>query len=287
VHPDLDPTTVQVDGSFNGWSSGVICTNSPSAANGANTNIYSTVISIGAGTPVQYQFRYLWTGQTQYDHDPSGNNRAYTVPDVTTTNLPTVFFGNTLPTDLLDQDTVVTFSVDMTNAVGTDAHVFNPSSDSVYINGDFLNWINWDPISLGTEVMTNNPPGSEVYSWAYTFPKGKSRQVNYKYSINGADNEAVVNANHLRYIRSTNGVYQMPLDTFGNQYHEPKIGGLTIGTPSGGQIPISWLPYPSALLQSRSDLKIGTWQDIPATQGGGSTNWPATGGKMFFRLKGL
>jgi hypothetical protein len=281
-NPTLDPTTVQVDGSFNGWSAGVICTNDPNG----NTNVFSTVIGIGAGTQIQYQFRYLVNGQTQYDHDPNGNNRAYTVPNVAATNLPTVFFGNVLPTDLLNQDTVVTFNLDMTNAVGTDAHAFDPSSDSVYINGDFLGWLNWDPVSLSAEVMTNNPPGSEVYSYVYTFPKGHSRQVTYKYSINGNDNEAGFGQNHFRYIRSTNGVYQMPLDVFGNQYNEPKIGGLTIGKASGGQIPINWLSYPTALLQYKTSLNGGTWQDLPSTLGGSSTNVPISGGSMFLRLKG-
>jgi hypothetical protein len=286
-NPTLDPTTVQVDGSFNGWSPAVICTNNPNAA---NTNIYSTVIGIGTGTPIQYQFRYYVGGNPVYDHAPNSSaNRAFTVPNVPATNLPTPYFNNVLPTDILDQDTAVTFSVNMLGAVGTDGMIFDTNSSTVYVNGDFVNWENgqWNPTALASQVMTNNPAlGTEVYSFVYTFPQGNARLVNYKYSINGYDNEAVANANHIRYIRSANGVYNFPLDTFGNQFDEPKIGGLTVGIASGGKIPISWLPYPTALLQSRSDLKSGTWQDIPATQGGGSTNWPATGGKMFFRLKG-
>ncbi|HWY76047.1 MAG TPA: hypothetical protein VN281_10545 [Verrucomicrobiae bacterium] len=280
---NFEPSTVQVDGSFNGWASPVYCTNNPGAA---NTNVYSAVIGIGEGTQVFYQFRYLSAGSTIYDHETNGQNRAYTIPSIPTTNLPTPYFNNTLPTDLLNQDTTVTFSVNMLGAMGTDGTVYDPNSTTVFINGDFIGWQSWNPVALASYQMTNNPPPTNIYYYAYLFPKGHARLVNYKYSMNGTDNEAGANQNHIRYIRSTNGTYNMPLDTFGNQHIEPKIGGLMIGAASGGQIPISWLPYPTALLQSRADLKSGSWQDIPATQGGGNTNWPATGSKMFFRLKG-
>jgi hypothetical protein len=76
----------------------------------------------------------------------------------------------------------------------------------------------------------------------------------------------------------------MPTDIFGTQTIEPKIGGLTIGKPSGANVPVSWLPYPTALLQSSTDFH--SWSDDSATLGQGSTNWPVSGGKVFFRLKG-
>jgi hypothetical protein len=289
--PNYNPATydVRLDGSFNSWSTDVTCTNDP-GVNG-NTNLWSCVIAIGAGTPVQYQFRYTdSTGTTQYDHDPSGNNRAYTVPNVTSTNLPAVYFNNTLPTDLLNEDTEVTFSLNMTNAVGypgsADPNPFDPSSDTVYINGDFIGWLNWDPISLAPYQMTANPPTSQVYTLTYLFPKGHARLVTYKYSIDGDDDEAGFAQNHVRYIRTTNGVANLPLDKFGTQTVEPKIGGLAIGTPSGGSVPVTWLPYPTALLQSSTDLNGGTWTDNTATLGQGSTNVPVSGGNVFFRLKG-
>jgi hypothetical protein len=290
--PNYNPATydIRLDGSFNGWGSDVTCTNDP-AVNG-NTNLWSCSVPIASFTAVQYQFRYTdSTDTTQYDHDPNGNNRAYTVPaNITSTNLPAVYFNNVLPTDILNVDTAVTFTVNMTNAVAApgsaDAgHHFDASIDGVFINGDFLGWLNWDPISLSSYQLTAVGVTSN-YTIVYNFPKGHARLVNYKYGMNGVDDEAPSGQNHIRYIRSTNGTYNMPVDIFGTQTIEPKIGGLTIGTPSGGSVPVTWLPYPTALLQSSTDLNSGTWTDNTATLGLGSTNVPVSGGNVFFRLKG-
>ena len=282
--PNYNPATVTLNGSFNGWSAGVLCTNNPLAP---NTNIYTGVVAIGAGTTVAYQFRYN-NGGTVYDNAPGGGNRSYTVPNVASTNLPVIFFNNVLVSDLLNMDTLVTFSVNMTNAVGAvgsvDQHVWNGGADTVYINGDFTGWQPWNPIGLTGLNCTNNPPGSEVYSYTTTFLKHRARNVKYKYGINGADDEALSGQDHFRYIRSTNGFYQMPLDKFGTQYVEPRFGNLTIGARSGNIIPVTWLGYPGVHLQTRSSLTSGTWQDQNGTDSQSSTNWPVGGGVQFFRL---
>ena len=279
--PAFNPSTVVIAGSFNGWSADVPCTNNPNAA---NTNIYSTVIPIGAGSTIYYQFRYS-NGGTVYDNAPGGGNRAFVAPNLASTNVPTVFFNNIELSDLLNTDTTVTFSVSMTNAVGTDAHVFDPNNDLVFINGDFSGWVAWNPISLAGAGLTcgNNPVGSEVYTYQKLFLKGHSRSVKYKYSINGTDNEAPSGQDHFRYIRSTNGVYAMPLDTFGNQYVEPKFGNLAIGKLAAGSLPITWLGYPGVSLQKSSSL-TGSWSTVGNTDSQSSTNWPNGGGSQFFRL---
>jgi hypothetical protein len=128
-------------------------------------------------------------------------------------------------------------------------------------------------------------------------------QINYGPS----DDEAGFGLNHFRVVRATAfNPYVMPTDTFGNQYNEPFFssantagGRLTVGAKSplfGGSVPVSWLGRPGAHLQAKSDLTLGVWQDLAATDGtnwitGYSstngfvsvTNWPASG-KMFFRL---
>jgi len=283
--PGFDPTSVTVNGDAlpNGWG-GTPCTNNPTAA---NTNVYtSTNLSIAVGTSVNYQFRYLSSGLTEYDAlgGVGGQNRTLVVPNLTYTNIPPVYWDDASPNDVLDAATVVTFSVSMTNAVGTDAHVFAPG-DYVFINGDFIPWITtWNAISLAAYQLANNPVGSEVYTYSQTFPKGHTRSVTYKYSINGTDNEAPAYQNHFRYIRSTGGAaYNLPLDTFGNQYQEPKVGGLAIGSPSGGSVPITWLSYPNVNLQSSSDLV--NWQDVvPDTTGASSISLPISSSSRFFRL---
>jgi hypothetical protein len=280
--PSYNPNSVVLAGSFNGWSADVACTNNPSAS---NTNIYSTVLPIGAGSSINYQFRYN-NGSTQYDHAPTGGDRSYTAQVIPNTNLPVVFFNNVTLGDLLNVDTVVTFSVSMTNAVGTDAHTFDPNNDLVFINGDFAGWVAWTPIALSGAGLTcgNNPPGSQVYTYQKTFLKNQSRHVQYKYSINGVDNEAGSGQDHGRYIRSTNGVFAMPLDTFGTQYLEPKFGNLAISRAVAGALPITWLGYPGVNLQSRTSLSTGSWADVPNTDSRSSTNWPNSGGARFFRL---
>ena len=114
----------------------------------------------------------------------------------------------------------MTFTVNMTNAVGTDAHVFDPSTDQVYINGDFYNGWNGNTWDTTLPQLTNNPVGSRLYSIQLLVPQGNSNSLTYKFSINGSDNEAPSGQNHFRYVR-TAGAYTLPLDKFGNQYAEP------------------------------------------------------------------
>ena len=55
--------------------------------------------------------------------------------------------------------------------------------------------------------------------------------------------------NHVRYIRQL-GHYTLPLDTFGTPVTESLLGGLTLGSPAAGHIPVSWLGTPGVHLQT-------------------------------------
>ncbi len=200
----------------------------------------------------------------------------------TTQVLPKVYFNDQNPVDFLTADTVVTFTVNMTNAVGTDSHAFDPVNDHVYING-IPTFVGWDGLSLAGFELTNNPVGSKLYSLPILIPKGTALQQTYKYSINGADNEAAGGNNHVRFIRQA-GTYSMPLDTFGVPVTEPSFGNLKVGAAAAGNVLISWLGRPGVSLQSRTSLTSGAWLDNPATDGLSSTNWPVSGGAQFFRL---
>jgi hypothetical protein len=131
-------------------------------------------------------------------------------------------------------------------------------------------------------------------------------------SVNGGpiENEAAGGSVHYRGVRSTQfNPYVMPTDTFSSQpYQEPFFstgnigasgslagGNLTVGIPTAGKVPVSWLGRPGAHLQSAGNV-TGPWQDIPATDGtnwniGNNstngfvsvTNWPSSG-NSFFRL---
>jgi hypothetical protein len=302
-------STVFGRGSFEGWGTDFPLTNNPAAA---NTNVYSGVytISATAATTEQYKY-YIDTGNNwESPISTGGNNRSF---NLLTNNgpltLPLVFFNDQALTDLLPVDTDVTFTINMTNAVGTDTHAFDPTADTVWINGDFLGWWSWGAFPPAQYQMTNNPVGSGLYTLTLTIPKGNALSVVYKYSINGPDNEAGFAQNHARFIRNIKGGYQMPTDTFGNQFTEPLyatrsssgtigtagFGNLQIGLPSAGHATVSWAGLPGVHLQTASSLN-GLWADHFETDG---TNWTAgtlsnvgfisqtnfpTSGSAFFRL---
>jgi hypothetical protein len=94
--------------------------------------------------------------------------------------------------------------------------------------------------------------------------------------------------NHTRYIRAT-GTYNFPVDIFGIQQTnlpdatEPSFGDLAIGSPSGGELPLSWLGRPGVYLQYSTNL-MGPWVQLPLTDATNSSSWPTTNRGVFFRL---
>jgi len=291
---------VEAKGAFNAWSDGFYLTNNADAV-GQESNVFSGVWTIvsNPNTSEPYKF-YMNTasggGIWESPASTGGGNRSFVL---LSTNgnlvLPDVFFndlhlGNVVPTN-----TLVTFSVNMTGAVGTDAVTFDPSVDQVYVNGDWLNWWGWGVFPPASYQLTNYPVGSSNYMIQLQIPAGNSLALTYKYSINGIDDEAGTGVNHFRYIRSA-GNYVFPLDKFGNQYNEPATGNVAISTPSGGHAVVSWLGHPGIYLQTRTNLTSGSWQDLPWTDGASwatgvtstngfvsTTNYPTSGGQTYFR----
>jgi hypothetical protein len=288
--------TVECRGSFNNWNSGAfVLTND---LNAVNSNLYSGTLNlITPPTGISYKF---WdsnakAGNNGYEAPTStgGGNRSYTLSNVTAIiNIPAVYYADLSSTaDFLTADTVVTFTVDMNEATNTGGIAFNPASDSVYINGDWIPWWAWgDPLQPYLPYqMTNNPVGSTLYAIDLTIPKGNSLMLTYKFSMNGADNELPPYVNHIRYIRNL-ASYTLPVDKFGSQVTEPQLGTITIGQPSGGQIPVSWVGLPSAYLQTSTDVaNPAAWVSHPETAAYGSpsgiysTNYPMSGQAIFFR----
>ena len=290
---------VEAKGSFNAWGDGFFLTNNPAAV-GQESNVFSGVWTFvgNPNTGIPYKF-YSSSGGWESPLSTGGNNRTF---NLLSTNgdlvLPDVFFNDLQLGDITPTNTVVTFTVDMTSAVGTDAHVFDPSTDGVYLNGDFQpgGWLPWDLIGgLQNYPLTNYPVGSKLYQIQLEIPAGKSLALTYKCGINGVDDEAGFAQNHVRYIR-TAGNYAFPVDKFGNQYSEPATGNVAITAPSGGHAVVAWLGHPGIYLQTRSSLTSGSWQDLPWTDGTSwasgvsstngfvsTTNYPTSGGQTFFR----
>jgi hypothetical protein len=281
---NFDPSsgTVELRGDFNGWGTPqILCTNDPAAS---NTNIYKTVVELKDGVGASHSYKFWSSVSANGGWETMADNRVVAIiggpPNPTPHILAPVYFSNVDPSDLLPVDTTVTFRVSMTNAVGTDAHVFNPGADSVYLNG-VPSFGTWD-VSL--PLLTNNPSGSEVYSIDVLLAKGSPVQQTYKYGINGNDDEAPQGNNHVRYVRTTD-TYVMPLDTFGAMVVEPSFGNLQASvSETPGHVLISWLGRPGVFLQTKTSLAGGLWVDHPETDGLSSTNWPSGGSVLFFRL---
>ena len=323
--PGMD--SVYVSGTFNGWpgigAGALLLTNDP-PYNG-NTNIYyATNEIIGPpGSGLEYKFTCsaaAFAGSSYYE--PRSANRSFNLLSANGLELlPVVSFGDVYTSDYLAEDITVTFTLNMTNATTSTnspsnlnsdpntPHVFDPVNDAVCINGNFLSggWTGWNPIDIIANQLVNDPPGSEIYKFTYTVPKGSPVEVHYKFGMLYAgnistnsimDNEAPVYQDHIRYIRETKtGSYDMPMDTFGDQHVEPSFGGLAVGPASGGNVPLRWLGRPGVQVQATTDLVSGPWGDRPETDGTNwttgsmspdgflsTTNWPNNGTKQFFRL---
>ncbi len=343
--PNYVPNSVTVWGSFNNWAAGIPMTSDAAP----NTNIFSSsTISMPEGVPLIIQVRYTnsvvaannpsspWV--YDYVNDSVYNNnarRTVTLPvtaTALTTNMAPFYFLDLAPGDYLPKDTPVLFSVDMNGAATTNGTPFNPSSDSVYINGMFANgggtpypqaWYPWsggiNPVSAPPGYQMIEEGSTTIYTNMIILPAGTVVGLQYQYGIDPGsfnqgplENESPSGVNHIRVVRTTAGnLYAMPTDIFTNQpYQEPLFapgniyegigtlagGNLTVGTPVGGSIPVSWLGRPGAHLQTATSI-TGPWTDIWTTDGTNwtngvntpdglmsVTNWPAASGNTFFRL---
>jgi hypothetical protein len=228
--------------------------------------------------------------------------------------LPLVYYNNNSVYDLVASPITVLFSLYMPAGTLDDGgYAFDPTGaihggapDTLYINGSWLNGGNWNSWGYGdgaaAEQMTPDTARPNVYTNYQVFPKGTSIDMDYKYSINGTDDENGFQTNHFRLIRSYGPNYSAPLDQWswsvlqpgnGNPYPnlgiastnimEPDFGYLAIGAQSAGNLPITWFGRPGVVLQNSSTLN-GSWAEVSGTDAAMSTNWPNAGGNKFFRL---
>jgi hypothetical protein len=325
----FDPSVDQVfvSGAFNNWpgvGTGALALTNDPPWNG-NTNIYyATNRFVGAASSLGSEYKFTDTdpalsGSSQYE--PLANNRSFNLLSSGGTEiLPVAVFGNSRVSDYLPNDVTVTFTIDMTGATSSTnltppidpSHAFVPGTDTVYINGNFLDggWISsWNPLSLSANAMTQ-VGSSSIYTFTYTVPKGNPVEVHYKYAMNwpgndtNLDNEAPAFQDKIRYIRVTStGTYSMPQDTFnsyditGTNYTEPSFGELAVKPASAGLVTLSWLGRPGVHVQTTPALGGGSWTDLYPTDGTNwtavsaspngsvsSTNWPVASGNVFFRL---
>ena len=215
---------------------------------GIYTNYWSGSFSPGASFPFKFKIWKVATSGTTWESLTDNTNRSVvwtgTEPLVNGKHLITygpVLFSNFQANqgDYLPAATLVTFSVDMTGAVGIsnttpDEVITWDGTQSVYINGPFVGWggnrntwWNWAQTVVdggpAAWQLTNNPIGSQIWSLQVLLPAGSPVRVQYKYSINGWDNGATVGQDRFRDVRTlATANYAFPQDTFTGQYLDRK-----------------------------------------------------------------
>jgi len=282
---------VYARGEFNNWSDpGLLLTNLPAP----DTNIYAGVMPpAGLRWPTNgcryLKYKFLINGNYETIADREVN------ADVGST--VTSAFNNLDICDVVESTNFVTFSVNMSNAVGYTGSPVYDGSQTVYINGDFVGWKGQvgDTADWGTnpkpELMLTKNPTSDVHSVTLPLPPGQNLRIEYKYTMGGEDNEAGGGLNHVRYIRTAPGQdsYALPLDNWTGtnanniaNLQEPQIGYLTV-TAGSGEVQLQWLGLKCAGLQTATSV-TGPWTPQPATDGLNSTNLPTAADSLFIRV---
>jgi hypothetical protein len=155
----------------------------------------------------------------------------------------------------------------------------NGNFDTVYINGVYQgydgSYWTW-PAGEGDPDYAMTQVGSSGNLYTITLPINAGQAINlqYKYGIDGQDDEAPSGDNHYRYIRTisnTGSGYIMPTDSFGaNQTGstgEPSMGNLQI-SKAGTSVSLAWLGRSTVHLQSTTSLAPPiTWTPLPLTDG--------------------
>ncbi len=272
-------------GSFNGWGTFGPLTNNPAG----DTNIFIGVVTVEnwpIGACVNYKY---WNNNATAPNGgyESGSDRQFnlTASDYV---LPVRAFNDADICDVIEATNLVTFSINMAGAIGTDNTVYD-GTQNVYLNGDFAGWWGWGTPPPAYQMTKSG----DIYSLTVPLPPGNNLRLVYKYSLGGADNEAGFGQDHVRYIRTLPGEtnYSFPQDnwlgtnaTFLANRTEPKFGNLVAVPGAPGQVQIQWLGLKCVQLQSISNLTTGTWVTYPATDGLSTSNKTVVGSSEFFRL---
>lgn len=233
-----------------------------------------------------------------------GGNRVTLLTQQNTT-LPVISYDDYQLGDLVVTPITVTFSLYMPDGTLDDGgSPFVKGAYPLFVNGA---WVGWNGETWGLGLLPSTQElfqvgDSDVYTNSFVIPRGGSIYMTYKYSIDGFDDENLVNINHIREIRSYGPNYAFPQDVWSwsiaNQSTilnpglptsttnivEIDFGNLAIGAPIGGNFPITWVGRPDVLLQNSSDLTSGSWNMLNGTDATQGTNWPSSGSAQFFRL---
>jgi len=291
-----DSNAVYVRGSFNGWLNDTFPDAAWQLQQVGSSLVYSNTFEIVE--PVEANSctkSYKFFGDSIPDYETI-NNREFTITGAFT-ELPLVFFNNISNACPLVQGETnwISFTVDMTDAVSVwETNVYDGSWD-VYLNGQFLGWKGWNTNDLAAYKMAKS---GDTYSIEVPLAPGADIRMNYKYGAyipaidNGdLDNEAAMDVNHVRYIRTTPGTTNYAvadLWTGTNQMHLATLVEdellLGVAAAGAGSVQIDYWGVPCAELQSTTNIS-GPWTTMGDAVDVGSTNVSSSGtGQAYFRL---
>lgn len=225
---------------YGNWGGAIELTADPSTP-----NVYfrqDQFNNLPTGTPVEYKFVILrngdvsnaiWENIPNRSWVPTGNE-----PDQNSNGYgeiirPVVYFDDLPPDEILSQDVLVTFNVDLTSAYRALANG-DPLIDTqtgsadvtdwsqvngVCINGILGWWWNWGVDSECTSewAMTQTDLSGFHYSYNYLYVAGQAKLQEYKYGINSFDNEAGFGNHHTLVINDNAPTWTAPEDCFGNE----------------------------------------------------------------------
>jgi hypothetical protein len=273
----FDPAVdiVEAHGSFDGWGSGLVLTNSP-----ANTNVYSGTAEIPnpPGSVVAYKFvinrvyrdppvtpTQLWEGAV----GPGGGegDRNVTLVEGGQT-LPVVYFNNL--TNNPGAGIPVTFQVNM--AVRIASGNFNPATGTVEVRGMLNASTTWDTGA----ALTNSPADTNVYvgtfrvstvspgaTVAYKFYDGTYEGGNNRSFTLGSPSQTLP----LRYFNDTDNLGSLQIS------YDILSDGMTL----------TWTGAPGVRLQSRTGM-TAAWEDVAGALGVSSWYETRSGGEVYYRI---
>lgn len=269
---------------------------------GLYTNSY-TMDAVLTGEPIEYKFT-IWRPESLATVWEEGANKtvAFTGSETDADGDTYIelkagpfYFNNLAPDNVLAEDTAVTFTVDMSNAVRLDGTPFIAAFEGVWVNGNFANWWGWGSSPTEYQMVDDGTSGDllagdEIYALTVTVPRGSGKMLDYKYAIDGLDNEAGFADNHIRYVRES-GSFVLPRDVFGQMVKENSGGGgsdlgqITIQRAANGSVTLNWTGGAGIRLQqATAALTAASWADVPGSTGVSTITVPASGGAGFFRL---
>lgn len=289
---NFDPSTdgVFARGGWNGFDLSNELTNNPAAA---NTNLYCGVADITAPLAACYKYKFFIDNTNAPNSgwespiSTGGNDREFTISS-TYQELPVVFFNDQSICDVLTETNSLTFNINMTNAVGVDATVYDGTQD-IYINGVLGTWWTWG--APPTEFKMTRVGVTSNYTITVAAPAGATVLQKWKFSIGGTDNEATVGNDHVRYVRTSLGstTYSFPLDLWtsndptrvANLVEDELSLTANPGTP--GTVQVDYMGVSCAELQSSTNA-AGPWNKVSDAVGVSSTNVPAALSQEYFRM---